>query len=154
MDPFNFGDSLLAVLAQRLVRRLCPHCRTAREARPEQIDELLQDHVHVFAPEQRPQPDAVLADWHQRYAPDGALLHYESPGCERCENSGRRGRAALHELLCVTRELRRLVQTGARVEELQRQGLADGMRTLRQDGIEKVLSGITTIAEVRAMSNA
>ena len=51
-------------------------------------------------------------------------------------------------------ELRRLVQTGARVEELQRQGLADGMRTLRQDGIEKVLSGITTIAEVRAMSNA
>ena len=57
-------------------------------------------------------------------------------------------------MLSVTRELRRLIQTGARVEELQRQGLADGMRTLRQDGIDKVLSGVTSIAEVRAMSNA
>ena len=50
--------------------------------------------------------------------------------------------------------MRRLIQTGSRVEELQRQGLTDGMRTLRQDGIEKVLAGVTTIAEVRAMSNA
>ena len=64
------------------------------------------------------------------------------------------GRTALQELLSVTRELRRMIQTGARVEELQRQGLADGMRTLRQDGIEKVLAGATTIGEVRAMSNA
>jgi type II secretory ATPase GspE/PulE/Tfp pilus assembly ATPase PilB-like protein len=82
------------------------------------------------------------------------LVHYDAPGCQRCEGTGYRGRAAMHELLCVTRELRRLIQTGSRVEELQRQGLADGMRTLRQDGIEKVLSGVTTIAEVRSMSNA
>jgi type II secretory ATPase GspE/PulE/Tfp pilus assembly ATPase PilB-like protein len=154
MDPFNFGDSLLAVLAQRLVRRLCPHCRTAREASPEQIDELLQDHLHVFPPEMQPDADAVLADWKARYAENGALLHYEAAGCVHCEGTGRRGRAALHELLSVTREMRRLIQTGARVEELQRQGLVDGMRTLRQDGIEKVLAGITTIGEVRAMSNA
>ena len=154
MDPFNFGDSLLAVLAQRLVRRLCPHCRSARPARPEQIDELLQDHLHVFSPELRPQPDAVLADWRARHGDNGALQHFEASGCEHCENTGRRGRAALHELLSVTRELRRLIQTGARIEELQRQGLADGMRTLRQDGIDKVLSGVTSIAEVRAMSNA
>ena len=154
MDPFNFGDSLLAVLAQRLVRRLCPHCRTAREARPDEVDELLQDHVHAFPREQHPDPDAVLADWHARHAHNGALLHYEAPGCNHCEGSGRRGRAALHELLSVTRELRRLIQTGSRVEELQRQGLADGMRTLRQDGIEKVLAGVTSIGEVRAMSNA
>ena len=66
---------------------------------------------------------------------------------------GRRGRAALHELLSVTRDMRRLIQGGSRVEELQRQGLADGMRTLRQDGIEKVLAGHTSIEEVRATSN-
>jgi len=154
MDPFNFGDSLLAVLAQRLVRRLCPHCRTAREARPEEIDELLQDHLHVFAPEGMPKPDEVLADWRVRHGQNGMLVRYDAPGCQRCEGTGYRGRAAMHELLCVTRELRRLIQTGSRVEELQRQGLADGMRTLRQDGIEKVLSGVTTIAEVRSMSNA
>ena len=153
MDPFNFGDSLLAVLAQRLVRRMCPHCRTAREAKPEEIDELLLDHLHAFPPELQPARSEVLADWQARFAQQGALLHYDAPGCKQCEDTGRRGRAALHELLIVTRELRRLIQTGSRVEELQRQGLQDGMRTLRQDGIEKVLAGVTSIAEVRAMSN-
>jgi type II secretory ATPase GspE/PulE/Tfp pilus assembly ATPase PilB-like protein len=59
----------------------------------------------------------------------------------------------LHELMTVTRELRRLIQTGARAEQLQRQAMADGMRTLRQDGIDKVLAGVTSIAEVRATAN-
>jgi type II secretory ATPase GspE/PulE/Tfp pilus assembly ATPase PilB-like protein len=154
MDPFNFGDSLLAVLAQRLVRRLCPHCRTAQQASPEQIDELLQDYVQAFPPALRPNADDVLADWQARFAVDGALLHYRSTGCTHCDGGGRRGRAALHELLGVTRELRRLIHSGARMDDLQRQGMADGMRTLRQDGIEKVLAGITTIGDVRSMSNA
>ena len=56
-------------------------------------------------------------------------------------------------MLVVTREMRRLIQTGARVEELQHAAMADGMRTLRQDGIEKVLQGISSIEEVRATSN-
>jgi type II secretory ATPase GspE/PulE/Tfp pilus assembly ATPase PilB-like protein len=154
MDPFNFGDSLLAVLAQRLVRRLCPQCCTSREATPEEVEELLLDHIHAFPPDAQPDRALVLADWQARYGKQGALQHFEAAGCGACEGTGRRGRAAMHELLCVTRDMRRLIQTGSRVEELQRQGLADGMRTLRQDGIEKVLAGVTTIAEVRAMSNA
>lgn len=154
MDPFNFGDSLLAVLAQRLVRRLCPQCRTAQPASAEQVEELMQDHLHAFPTDQRPNPDDVRADWLTRFGDNGILLHYESTGCAACENTGRRGRAALHELLTVTRELRRLIHNGARMDDLQRQGLTDGMRTLRQDGIEKVLAGITTIGDVRAMSNA
>ncbi len=154
MDPFNFGDSLLAVLAQRLVRRLCPHCRTARQATPAEVDELVLDHSHAFPPDMQPERAHVMADWQTRFASQGELLHHDAPGCKHCEGTGRRGRAALHELLIVTRELRRLIQTGRRVEELQRQGLIDGMRTLRQDGIEKVLTGVTTIGEVRAMSNA
>ena len=60
----------------------------------------------------------------------------------------------LHELLVVSRELRRLIQTSARAEELQGLAMAEGMRTLRQDGIDKVLAGVTTIEEVRATSNA
>ena len=60
---------------------------------------------------------------------------------------------ALHELMAVTRELRRLIQTGARADQLQHQALADGMRTLRQDGIDKVLAGVTSIGEVRATAN-
>jgi type II secretory ATPase GspE/PulE/Tfp pilus assembly ATPase PilB-like protein len=59
----------------------------------------------------------------------------------------------LHELMTVTRELRRLIQTGTRAEQLQRQAMADGMRTLRQDGIDKVLAGVTSIGEVRATAN-
>jgi len=154
MDPFNFGDSLLAVLAQRLVRRLCPHCRTTRSASADELDELVHDHLQSMPDELQPSPDAVIAEWTARHGQQGALQHHAAPGCSHCEGTGRRGRAALHELLSVTRSLRRLIQTGARVEELQRQGLADGMRTLRQDGIEKVLAGVTTIGEVRAMANA
>jgi len=153
MDPFNFGDSLLAVLAQRLVRRLCNHCRVTRPASDAQIAELLSDHLHVFPDDCAPSRDAVLQDWLRRFGRDGKLVHHHSPGCSHCEQTGFRGRAGLHELLTVTREMRRLIQTGARVELLMHTAIADGMRTLRQDGIEKVLAGVTTIEEVRAMSN-
>lgn len=155
MDPFNFGDSLLAVMAQRLVRRLCPHCRTTREATEAEIDEWLDDYLHGFHDESsRPARESLRADWTARFGRDGRLLHHSSAGCEHCDKSGHKGRAGLHELLVVSRDLRRLIQTGAQVEELQRQALSDGMRTLRQDGLEKVLQGVTSIEEVRATSNA
>jgi type II secretory ATPase GspE/PulE/Tfp pilus assembly ATPase PilB-like protein len=155
MDPFNFADSLLAVLAQRLVRRLCNECRTQRPATEEEIEEWLADYLHV-GPKDDPRftREAVLNGWIERYGRDGRLMHHDSPGCEKCHHTGFRGRAGLHELMIVTRELRHLIQTGARAEELQRRALGEGMRTLRQDGILKVLAGATTLAEVRATSNA
>ncbi|MFZ5548353.1 MAG: ATPase, T2SS/T4P/T4SS family [Pseudomonadota bacterium] len=154
MDPFNFADSLLAVLAQRLVRRLCTHCRTSRPAHGEEVDEWVRDHRHAWADEsQAPSEDEVLAGWMARFGVDGRLQAWRAPGCERCDHTGLRGRAGIHELLTVSRELRRLIQTGGRVEQIQRQAMADGMRTLRQDGLEKVLAGVTTIEEVRATSN-
>jgi type II secretory ATPase GspE/PulE/Tfp pilus assembly ATPase PilB-like protein len=157
MDPFNFADSLLAVLAQRLVRRLCSHCRVERPLTPEEQDELLDDYLHA-APADDPQfaRDTVRADWLRRFgkpAQGGRLMHYHSPGCERCNGTGQKGRAGVHELMTMSRDLRRLIQTGARAEELQTQALRDGMRSLRQDGIDKVLAGITSIDEVRATSN-
>ena len=151
MDPFNFGDSLLAVLAQRLVRRLCPQCRVARNASGEEIDELLDDWLHVFPRGGAPSKDVVLAEWRVHHG--AQLMHWESKGCASCEGTGLRGRAALHELMTVTRELRRLIQTAARAEQLQQQALLDGMHTLRQDGIDKVLAGVTSIGEVRATAN-
>jgi type II secretory ATPase GspE/PulE/Tfp pilus assembly ATPase PilB-like protein len=80
------------------------------------------------------------------------MLHH-SPGCKECDDTGFKGRAGVHEMMVVSRELRRLIQTGARAEALQHIALQEGMRTLRQDGIEKVLAGATTIEEVRATSN-
>ncbi len=157
MDPFNFADSLLAVLAQRLVRRLCSQCRVERPLTPDEQDELLNDYLHA-APAGDPQfeRDTVLADWLRRFGnptQGGRLMHYHAPGCELCNNTGHKGRAGVHELMTVSRALRHLIQTGARAEELQTQALRDGMRSLRQDGIEKVLAGITSIDEVRATSN-
>ncbi|MBV8604595.1 MAG: Flp pilus assembly complex ATPase component TadA [Pelomonas sp.] len=154
MDPFNFADSLLAVLAQRLVRRLCPSCRTNAPAGDAQIQEWLDDYLHVFGHEHRPDRADLLKRWIKDYGVDGRLQQYHSPGCGKCENTGYKGRAGLHELLTVSKDVRRLIQSGSRAEEIQQCALHEGMRTLRQDGIEKILQGITNTAEVRATSNA
>ncbi len=162
MDPFNFADALLGVLAQRLVRRLCMKCRTATEASAEEEEELLHDYLHILeGVEGAPTADELLAEWRQRFGARGAgdpqgsegrLMRYKAVGCDHCGGSGFRGRAGIHELMMVGRGLRHLIQTGARADELQRFALSDGMRTLRQDGIEKVLAGVTSIEEVRASS--
>ncbi|MBX3606665.1 MAG: Flp pilus assembly complex ATPase component TadA [Piscinibacter sp.] len=155
MDPFNFADALLAILAQRLVRKLCLQCRSTRPATDEELEELLDDWLHV-CPDDDPAFDRarLRTDWLGRYGQGGRLMLHHCSGCEACDGTGKRGRAGLHELLVVSRELRRLIQTGARADELQRRALRDGMRTLRQDGIEKVLQGVTSLDEVRATSNA
>ena len=161
MNPFNFADALLGVLAQRLVRRLCNQCRTSREASAEEEEELLHDYLHVMEGVQNaPRPDVVLADWRRRFGAQerqdgigkGRLAHYRSVGCKACSDTGFSGRAGIHELMTVTRGLRHLIQTGARSDELLQHALGEGMRTLRQDGIEKMLAGVTTIEEVRANS--
>ena len=155
MDPFNFADSLLAVLAQRLVRRLCGECRSSRPATEEEIDELLADYLNAFGDEATPAlREATLRGWIERFGRDGRLQHFHAPGCAHCGNTGFRGRAGVHELMVVSRALRRLIQTGARAEALQETALREGMRTLRQDGIEKVWAGVTTTDEVRAISNS
>ena len=155
MDPFNFADSLLAVLAQRLVRRLCGECRESRPATEAEVNELLADHLHAFHDATtRPARADVLAGWVQRHGRDGRLLAHHSSGCKHCDHSGFKGRAGVHELMVVSPTLRGLIQTHARAEQLQTTAMAEGMRTLRQDGIEKVWAGVTMIEEVRATSNA
>ncbi|MBC7663423.1 MAG: Flp pilus assembly complex ATPase component TadA [Caulobacter sp.] len=154
MDPFNFADALLAVLAQRLVRRICSGCKTSTPATDEQIDELLKDSLHIWGDHpQAPTREATLADWTSRYAVDGRLMFFRGTGCAKCGNSGVKGRAGVHELLTVSKGVRSLIQQGARSEQIQHHAMGEGMRTLRQDGIEKVLAGVTTIEEVRATSN-
>jgi type II secretory ATPase GspE/PulE/Tfp pilus assembly ATPase PilB-like protein len=154
MDPFNFGDSLLAVMGQRLVRRHCLRCLEQRPATASELDELVGDYLHAGHEEGRSREAEVLADWTRRFARDGQLMRWHAPGCTHCDGTGLRGRVGLHELLVVTREVRRLIQTRQPVTELQACALEQGMMTLRQDGIEKVLQGVTSIEEVRATSNA
>jgi type II secretory ATPase GspE/PulE/Tfp pilus assembly ATPase PilB-like protein len=156
MDPFNFADSLLAVLAQRLVRRLYKSCRVSEPATSAEINEWLDDYMHAFGAHGEPpvSREDVLADWLARHGQEGRLMRHHCPGCKRCSDSGYKGRAGLHELMVVSRAIRRQIQTGARAEELQSTAMAEGMRTLRQDGIDKMIAGITTMEEVRSTSNA
>ncbi|MDP1529036.1 GspE/PulE family protein [Rhodoferax sp.] len=155
MDPFNFADSLLAVLAQRLARKLCTTCRTSERASDDYVDELLHDYLHAFPEALRPTRDEMLAQWLHDFGSDGSLKHYHAPGCPKCMGTGLSGRVGLHELMSVNPGVRRLIQTGARSELVQLEAFQSGkFRTLRQDGIGKVLAGLTTIEEVRANSNA
>jgi len=154
MDPFNFADSLLAVLAQRLVRRLCTQCRVGHPATWEHIEELLSDYLHAYPNEEAGGGrEALRESWVAEYGQDGVLMTYSAPGCKTCGDTGFKGRLGIHELMVMSRTLRRLVQNGARAEELLNCALVEGMHTLRQDGIKKVLAGQTTIEEVRATSN-
>ncbi len=154
VDPFNFADSLLAVLAQRLARRLCSECVTSVPATQDQIEELLIEYMQSFGVDDPPVTKAsVLADWAKRHAKDGRLQHYHAVGCAACDKSGYRGRLGLHELMVVTRDLRHLVQTNASPSTLQKVAMQKGMRTLYQDGIDKVLAGLTDFKEVQATAD-
>jgi type II secretory ATPase GspE/PulE/Tfp pilus assembly ATPase PilB-like protein len=155
MDPFNFADSLLAVLAQRLARRFCTHCRTSEPATKAQVEELLDNYLHIFPEEFRPTRQYVLNEWLTHYGQDGQLQYYKGTGCNQCRGSGMSGRVGLHELMSVTPALRRMIQVNARAEDLVTEAFRSGQfRTLRQDGILKVLAGLTSMDEVRANSNA
>jgi type II secretory ATPase GspE/PulE/Tfp pilus assembly ATPase PilB-like protein len=154
MDPFSFADSLLAVLAQRLVRRWCTHCVESRPAAEDDVQTLLSEYLQAYPDSVlRPDRDALLARWRHDHGREGTLMQYHAPGCNECGGTGYEGRLGLHELMVVSRELRQQVQQKAPARELLRQAMADGMRTLRQDGILKVLAGQTSIEEVRAISN-
>ena len=155
MDPFNFADSLLAVLAQRLARKLCTACRTSERASDDYVNELLHDYLHAFPEPLRPAREDVLAQWQKDFGSEGSLKRYRAHGCPKCMDTGLSGRVGLHELMSVNPGVRRLIQTGARSELVQLEAFQSGkFRTLRQDGIVKVLAGLTSIEEVRANSNA
>ncbi len=155
MDPFNFADALIGVLAQRLARRLCTSCREAYHPADDEIAHLLDEYcedMHL-TPAFRADPQgartAVLDEWRARRADaQGRFTLYRPVGCQEC-NKGYRGRVGLHELMLGSDPIKQLVQERARVQQLLGEALAEGMRTLRQDGIEKVLAGITDLAQVR-----
>jgi len=157
MDPFNFADALLGILAQRLGKRLCKSCKTAYQATPEDIQLLLSEYCAEMRDTAQWQADTQAAiervrqEWLARYASEGRFTLYRARGCDACAGSGYKGRVGLHELLIGTDRLKRQIQEHARVAELLTTALNEGMHTLKMDGIEKVLSGITDLKQVRAV---
>ncbi len=136
MNALNISDAFLGVLGQRLVRRLCPNCTESYHPAAQEFEDLRQD----YGPERF---DA--AGW--TYGPDFALKR--AAGCEKCNGSGFRGRIGIHELMEATPAVKLLIKKNATSYELARQAAADGMTTLKQDGIQKTIAGVTTVREVR-----
>ena len=135
MDPFNFADAVLGVLAQRLVRTLCKDCKEAYHPDRKEYDTLVRQYAGDF--------DAAGFP----YSED--LVLYRANGCDKCSNTGYRGRTGIHELLHGTDEMKGLIQGKARMEDLREQAIKDGMTTLMQDGIRKVFLGQTDFLQVR-----
>jgi type II secretory ATPase GspE/PulE/Tfp pilus assembly ATPase PilB-like protein len=137
ISPFNFADALLGILAQRLVKRVCDACASACHPTPDDWAEL----ARVYGQE-GPDPLSAAPE------PDQELLR--GKGCESCIGTGYRGRLAVHELLVCSDTIKRLILTRAPVSEILRQARTEGMATIVQDGVRKVLQGLTTVEQVRA----
>ncbi|MDD5328832.1 MAG: GspE/PulE family protein [Sulfuricella sp.] len=158
MDPFNFADALLGILAQRLAKRLCAKCKKARVAGADDIKHLLNEYclelanIDSWKKDPKAAMEAIYKDWVKQFANDkGQFTLYDPVGCEACNNTGYKGRLGLHELLVGTDAIKKNIQEHARVAEMLATTLGEGMRTLKQDGIEKVLQGITDLKQVRAV---
>ena len=157
MDPFNFADAMLGILAQRLAKRLCK-CKESHVASEEEIHLLLDEYALELqnTAEWKNGADAarerLYEEWVREYANDnGEFILHTAKGCGACSGTGYKGRAGLHELLLGTDRVKKDIQEHARVTQIFATALEDGMRTLKQDGIEKVLQGITDIQQVRAV---
>jgi type II secretory ATPase GspE/PulE/Tfp pilus assembly ATPase PilB-like protein len=137
MDPFNFADALLGILAQRLVRTLCKDCKQPYRPSRGDYDALTRMYSGDFQ---------ALG-----FAYTGDLVIHKANGCPKCENTGYKGRTAIMELLDGTEEIKKLIRSKADVERIREQAVKDGMTTLMQDGIRKVFLGLTDPQQVRSV---
>jgi len=136
LNPLNFSDAFLGVLAQRLVRRICKNCKKEYHPSEEEFEGLrILYGKEAF--------DATGLS----YDPDFKL--FQAEGCEVCGGSKYKGRLAIHELMVGTKEIKKMIKTEAPTDELFRQAAKDGMTTLIQDGIQKVFQGLTDLDEIR-----
>lgn len=135
LDPYSFSDSLVCVLAQRLARRLCKDCKESFHLSESEYNELVEE----FGRDEFANTGLGLAD----------AVMFRAVGCDRCGHTGYRGRLGIHEVLECTDPLKGLIKRRADTDHVREQAARDGMTTLKQDGILKVLGGLTDIHEVR-----
>ena len=158
MDPFNFADALLGILAQRLAKRLCGKCKKPRAATADELRLLMEEYSTEMLNTASWQKDLkgarekVMQEWVKEFGNEKGEIMLNTPtGCDTCGGTGYKGRVGLHELLIGTDAVKKNIQEHARVSEMLATALEEGMRTLKQDGIEKVLGGVTDMAQVRAV---
>ncbi|MCX7156407.1 MAG: ATPase, T2SS/T4P/T4SS family [Rhodocyclales bacterium] len=156
MDPFNFSDALLGILAQRLAKRLCK-CKESYTPDAEEIRLFMKEYCSELENTTAFKKDmkAAYAETEARllkdYGKDGKFVFTRAKGCDACGGSGYKGRVGLHELMIGTEPQKKLIVERARVVQLVAQALEDGMLTLKMDGLEKSLQGVTDLKQVRAV---
>jgi len=126
IEPFLVASSVIAVMAQRLIRRVCPSCRDPYRPSVEELRQL-----------------GITAD-----RLEGRTVYRVGATCPDCKHTGYRGRLGIHELLVIDDEVRNLTMKAADSSSIRRVAAAKGMNSLREDGAEKVLSGLTTVEEI------
>lgn len=138
-DPFSFADAMLGVLAQRLARRICKDCKEQYVGSAEEYEAMRQGYGESY--------------WDKlNIKQDATFRLTRGKGCDVCNRSGYKGRVALHELLLGSDQIKRMIQHKARTEDMLKTALEEGMTTLVQDGIQKVLQGQTSYKEVKAVA--
>ena len=156
MDPFNFADALLGILAQRLAKKLCD-CKEAYSPSSQELKDFINEYAQDLKNGPAWKDDAggesqkLLDDWTERYGENGELKFYRAVGCDKCNKTGYKGRIGLHELMIADDAAKKLIQERARVAELFSSAVSSGMRTLKMDGMEKVLMGLTDLKMVRSV---
>ena len=135
MDPFSFSDAILCILAQRLARKICNECKDSYKPKPQELEDIIEEYGRE--------------DFKRTGINPAEITLVRAVGCTKCNDSGYKGRIGLHEILTGTDEMRSLIKKKGEVEFIRRQAMADGMTTLKQDGILKCFQGLTDIKEVR-----
>ncbi len=127
IEPYLIADSTIGVIAQRLVRRLCPECKKGKKASAEELKMML-------------------------LKPDADVTIYEPCGCPRCDGTGFRGRIGVYEIMEISQPLRRIISRKGTTEDIKKQALLEGMNTLRMSAAKYVLQGITSVQEMMRVS--
>jgi len=159
MDPFTFSDALVAILAQRLVRKLCPHCRERAPLTANALNQLAEQYLEsgsaAASGEDAAQARAALVStWVRGLQAQGTPpTLWRRVGCAQCDGTGYKGRMGIHELMLSDDAIRGHIRRRESAHDIRRSALRAGMKTLRQDGIDKVLQGLTDMQEVLAASN-
>ncbi len=136
IDPLNFADALLGILAQRLVRTLCKKCKEPYHPTPQEYEEMVESYG-----------EEAFAKLNVPYTDD--LTLYRPKGCDVCDKTGYKGRMGIHELLVGSDDIKKLIQKHATIEEMRDVAMSEGMTTLLQDGIQKSIQGFTDFKQVR-----
>ena len=149
MDPLNFSDSLIGLVAQRLVRALCKDCRAADPMPAPEFERLTRSYTEGTALDPQQAAARLLAAAQVARSTD--VKRYRAVGCESCAGKGYKGRIGIYETVESGPELKHLIQTRAATNLIFQQAIASGTRSLKQDALEKAFAGLTDLTQVAAI---